>query len=81
MLLLGAAKASAACETARHDADERDAGPVSGWVVAHLARRRKILVHAGDGREDRAAAVEAPKPSDAAFLDEPHKESIEWQDT
>ena len=29
----------------------------------------------------RAAAVEAPKPSDAAFLDEPHKESIEWQDT
>ena len=24
------------------DADERDAGPVSGWVVAHLARRRDV---------------------------------------
>ena len=27
------------------------------FCAAHLARRRKILVHAGDGREDRAAAV------------------------
>jgi hypothetical protein len=27
------------------------------FCAAHLARRRKILVHAGEGREDRAAAV------------------------
>ena len=39
LLLLGAAKASAACETARHDADERDAPPGPSPLVKKAAER------------------------------------------